>query len=95
MLYTRRDSHVSDAIHCLCMRTHIRVVTQPIVCSSLYESPALHVKPIGIMPKVTEQIDLCHCNQWEIDITENTVDMEVVVPIFVQSINRYKAMNIH
>ena len=43
-------------------KKHSRVVTQPIVCGHLRESPALHDKPIGV-PKVREQIDLCHCDQ--------------------------------
>ena len=52
------------------------------------------MKPIGIVPTLRKdhQIDQnCH---WEIDISENTVDMELVVPSLVKSLHKYNVMMI-
>ena len=70
-------------------KTHSRIITRPINASSLRDTAPIDIKPIGIIPKVREQQGVDH---WEIDVAESTMDMEVVVPTFVQSLNKYKIM---
>ena len=65
------------------------VVTKTINSSPLRNSPMLHVKPIGIIPKVRESMEMSSSDHWEIDVSENTLDMELVVPIFKCSIHKH------
>ena len=75
-------------------KKHCRVVTKAINSSPLRNSPMLHVKPIGIMPKVRQSMEMSSSHHWEIDVSENTLDMELVVPVFKCSIHKHKVMQI-
>lgn len=69
-----------------------RVISKPINASNLRDLPPSNVKSIGIIPKVREQLQLQQTDYWEIDISDNTLDMECIVPIFIQSVKKYNIM---
>jgi hypothetical protein len=51
------------------------------------------MKPIGIMPKARKEHAVSNSDCWEIDISENTIDMQIVVPVFLRSLQKYHIHN--
>ena len=47
------------------------------------------IEPIGIMRKVREH-DMRGSDHWEIDVSENILDMEIIVPLFMRSLNKHR-----
>ena len=61
-------------------------ITRPIIGSPFFNLDIPDMKPIGIMPKMRKEHPVSS-NCWEIDITsDSTMDMQVVVPIFLKSL---------
>ena len=71
-----------------------RIISKPISASNLQESPAVDIMPIGIMPKVRDQQDVEQSDHWEIDVSESTLDMEMIVPIFMRSLKKHRIMKL-
>ena len=51
------------------------------------------MKPIGIMPKARKEHTVRNSDCWEIDISENIMDMQIVVPVFIRSLQKYHIHN--
>ena len=69
-------------------KRHGRLITKSINSSCVPE-PLANVKPIGILPKLKGQEKMKSTDHWEIDLTENMLDMELVVPIMLESLRKY------
>ena len=69
---------------------HGRVVTRPIHASPFRGLPGSATKPIGIMPKVREQQNLVNSGHWEVHVSENMTDMELIVTIYNRSLQKYQ-----
>ena len=72
-------------------KIHGRFVIRPLVASG---SPACVTKPIGIMPKVREEQYLQNSSHCEIDVTENVMDMQLIVPIYIRSMQKHQIMKV-
>ena len=74
-------------------RRHGRRITKSIH-SRHFQQPQIALKPIGILPKFREQDNVQSTDHWEIDVTENTLDMELIVSIFIRSLQKHHIMKI-
>ena len=72
---------------------HGRKVSKPINVTGIHGCPANTPKPVGILPKVRQDQKNSESNHWEIDLSENTLDMEQIVPIFMKSMQKHSVMN--
>lgn len=71
---------------------HGYVVSRPIAAGPYRGTLNSASKPIGIVPKVREQQTTMNSDYWEIDSAENTLDIEVIVPIYIRSLQKYQLM---
>jgi hypothetical protein len=68
-------------------------ITRPITASPFFNVDLSDMKPIGIMPKARKEHAVSKSDCWEIDVSENTMDMEIVVPVFLRSLQKYHIHN--
>ena len=71
---------------------HGRVASRPITASSFRKHQTGHSKPIGIMPKTREEQGVCHSDYWEIDLSQNIMDMQLIVPTYLRSLQKHQIM---
>ena len=75
-------------------KMHGKRLTKPIGRSHFHDTPAMDLKPIGIMPEVRKQGELIQSDHFEIDKTANTLDTELIVPKYLNSLAKYKVMKL-
>ena len=70
-----------------------KLLVRPITASPLRGTHSTNTKPIGIMPKerLREQ-DLQTADHWEIDISDNTMDFGLILPIYLKSLQKLQIL---
>ena len=67
-------------------------MTRPISASPFRGLPICATKPIGIIPKVREEQNMVNSGHWEVDVSENLMDMQLIVKIYTISLQKYQIM---
>ena len=76
-------------VHNTSMRVGGKLVVRPITASPLRGTPSTNPKPIGIMPKErVQQQGLQSADHWEIDISANIMDLGLILPLYLQSLQK-------
>lgn len=70
-----------------------KLVVRPITASPLQGTHSTNLKLIGIMPKerLHEQ-ELQFADHWEIDISTNTIDFGLILPIYLKSLQKLQIL---
>lgn len=80
-------------VHNCTEKKHSRVVARPIEASSMKKSHSVSgIKPVGILPKVRASQDPDSSNHWEIDVSDNVIDLHLVVQIYVYCLEKTQVM---
>ena len=90
-LFTRTKMGTLLAYALLTMILHAHNSSEKRQPCSLGTNCDTPITPIGIMPKPKDEQSIDHC---EIDIAENTLDMDKIVGIFVQSLKKWRIMEV-
>ena len=71
-------------------------IVRPIATTHLKSTPD-SIKssiPIGIMPKHSELLSERHgCHHWERELSENSMDLSLLIPVYHNSLKKYQVMN--
>ena len=69
-----------------------KVVTRPIAASPVRSVPTCSVKAIGIVPEVREEQSSLSSDHWEVDLSQNMMDMELISSIYWASLQKLTVM---
>ena len=84
---------ISIHAHNTSERINGRVFSKPVTMMDAHHSPVTRYKLVGVQPKVHQDHSSTESEHWERDVSENVMDMEKVVPLFIKSMQKHSIMN--